>query len=286
MANFNTLQTFVQNRLIDVQAVTTSEIVPAINKAIRKLQDLHNFAVMEAWTGFVTTTPTPLTHVLGTLPADYKELRRTEEPFYVDNTGNPVRMFVRPTLDAVLDEFALNAQTEIGDPHVLWISRTDSGGGNAENSGPGMQASLWPYPDGQSNYTGTTTVPMPDGLGNALSVPATQYPILLPYFRYLPPLVQGTDQNWFTDNAEDFIVWYASAQGFRLNWDFEKAEMLEDMALGKSYRETGKVGGDALRVINIDKRRALRGLGTLEMRPDVYGHRGRFRNPFTQVPGQ
>lgn len=260
MANFGGLQTRVQNRLIDVRTAVTSEIPAFINKAIRKLEDLHNFHVMESSTTINTTVGV---RTLGDMPTDFKELR-PGNGWYVDETGNTVKVYHRSTLQDILAQYSFNDATEVGDPRAFLLVPIDTGGGAPEENGPTFQIQIWPYPDGNSGYT-------PSG-GSA-----GEYPVTIPYWKYLADLTNNSDQNWFTDNAEDFIVNAAVSEGFYMNWDEQRAQLWEDRAYGQAWRETGKLGGEALRVINLDKRRRMSATDTLIPRRDVFAPRSQVR---------
>lgn len=243
----------VTNRVIDTNPQFVTEVPSLINKAIRKLEGLHNFAVMEASTTLNTTIGQ---RVLGTMPTDYKEFRGGNG-WYVDMNGQAVKVFHRPTLEDVLSEFSFNYASEVGDPNAVLIVPIDNGGGAAEEDGPTFQVQVWPFPDGNSGYT-------PSG-GNA-----GEYPVTLPYWKFLPDLSNSGDQNWFTDNAEDFIVYAATAEGFMMNWDEMRAQGWLARAWGPQYFTQGILGGEARKIINLDKRRRVGQTNTLQARRDVY----------------
>lgn len=253
MSDFQTLQTMVKNRVIDQNSQFLTEVPALINKAIRKLEGLHNFSVMES---SVTLNTTIGQRVLGNMPSDYKEFRGGNG-WYVDMNGDPVKVFHRPTLEDILGEFSFSYTSEVGDPNAVLIVPTDNGGGAPEENGPSFQVQVWPFPDGNSGYT-------PSG-GNA-----GEYPVTLPYWKWLADLSGAGDQNWFTDNAEDFIVNAAVGEGFMMNWDEQRAQMWYARAYGPNFYTQGVLGGEAKRVINLDKRRRVGQTNTLKARRDVY----------------
>jgi len=260
MSQLSVIASQVQNRLIDTSAAFSADTNNIINKAMRKLQSIHNFAVMEKSTTINTTIAT---RVLGDMPADFKEFRGGNG-WYIDQTGAAVKVFHRPTLEDVLAEYALTDATETGAPRVVLIVPIDFGGGAPEENGPTFEVQVWPYPDGNSGYT-------PDG-GSA-----GEYPVTLPYWGYLADLANNSDQNWFTDNAEDFLVYAALAEGFFYIQDETRAQMYEDRAYGGMWREQGIIGGEANRVINLDKRRRMGATNTLIPRRDVFAPRDQLR---------
>ena len=50
-------------------------------------------------------------------------------------------------------------------------------------------------------------------------------------YRILPPLVNPTDENWFTIHAWDALAWKATAMGFGTDVDVEAAAFFEKMAI-------------------------------------------------------
>lgn len=254
MSDFQTLQTMVTKRVVDQNPQFISEVPSLINKAIRKIERLHNFFVMESSTTINTTVGS---RVLGNMPADFKEFRGGNG-WYVDMNGNAVKVFHRSTLEDVLAEFSFNYPSEVGDPAAVLIVPTDNGGGEpGGDSGPTFQAQVWPYPDGNSGYT-------PSG-GNA-----GEYPVTLPYWKFLPDLSGLGDQNWFTDNAEDFIVDAAVGEGFMMNWDEQRADYWLSKAFGPDFFTRNVLGGEAKQIINLDKRRRVGPTTVLRVQRDVY----------------
>ena len=270
-ATFQSIQTRVTTRLIDVPSATVAEVPARINDAILYAQRRHNFKVMEQLAILVTVKNT---RILAGVPTNWKEQRKGD-CWYVDLNGAPVKVFTRPTLEAVLAQYSYDDPTEVGDPHVLLeIPTGSSSSGGSE--GPPANILVWPFPDGQSQFgTGSVTV-LKDPLGNTITVPSGEYPIFVPYWGYVPQLVASGDQNWFTDNAEDYTVFRALAEAFYMNWDEQRAKMWEARA------------EDRLReVIKLDKSRRVGRTNQLAVYRDAYGPRGtRWWNGFTQVPGE
>lgn len=260
MTTFSAIQTRVQNRLIDVRTETSNEIPNLINLAMRQLEWLHNFAAMENEAVLNTTVAT---RVLGSLPTTFKEFRGGNA-WYIDQTGAASKVFHRPTLEEVLAEYAFDDTTEVGAPRVILVVPTDTGGGATDENGPTFQVQVWPYPDGNSGYTPS---------GGALG----EYPVHIPYWGLLSDLVLSTDANWFTDNAEDFLVAAACAEGFYMNEDENRGMLWEDRAYGKNFRETSVIGGYAKMAINRDKRRRIGQTNTLIPRRDVFAPRNQMR---------
>jgi hypothetical protein len=74
------------------------------------------------------------------------------------------------------------------------------------------QWDIYPIPDGNSDYV--------DG----------EYRIKVPYWRYLPALVADGATNWFTENAEEYLVNKATAEAFALDWDENRMAIWEAKA--------------------------------------------------------
>lgn len=200
MATFAELQTQVQRRVIDLPSAVQQEVPSLINKAIRSLQNGHNFKVMEKTVSFTTVAGQRL---LGSVPADWKEINGF--PFSVPDLGR-----VRQMTLAANDQGPNTAwdKDDEGYPLVLWIGDTTDDDGT-------YKFEVWPLPDGLSDYT--------DG----------EYRITIPYYRFLPALSDGGNTNWFTANGEEFIVAQATSDAFSLDWDEQRMAVWAQLAAGK-----------------------------------------------------
>lgn len=201
MANFTTLATRVQDRLIDSNAVITNETGEWINRAIKDLERKHNFPVMREE---VAATTVASTRKLVNQPSDWKETR--DRPYLRIGQGGLIdtsRIDWAPSLDWLFIEgFRLDDTSETGDPtYILEEQISDSA----------VEFWLWPFSDSSSQWN--------DG----------EYRIVIPYWKFLADL-SGTQTNWFTDNAEDYIVAKATAMGFSVNWDDARAAPWEARA--------------------------------------------------------
>ena len=187
MATFSEIQTRVTRRVIDAPASVVTEVPALINEAMKALQERHNFRVMETLSSLYVTVAA--TRALAVVPSDWKEARGN--PWYVPNTAGPIRPMKysanRPAVQSVVNP------TDTGYPRFLLESEpTDAGARNLE---------IWPLSDSRSDYSGG------------------QYRIYVPYWRFLPALSAGADTNWFTVNAEEYLIHVATGQAFSLNWD-------------------------------------------------------------------
>jgi hypothetical protein len=103
---------------------------------------------------------------------------------------------------------------------------------------------IYPLPDGRSQATGG------------------EYTVVVPYFKYLPDLVAEDDTDWFTENAEAYIEYSASAMGFAMDWD-ETHSTYWDTRAQMEFKD----------VINADKERWLGALDTFTPNLGAYGPR-------------
>lgn len=191
MATYQEIQDSVLRRLIDTPTAVSTEVPLLINKALVKIQSLHNFKIMQYTQAYTTTVNT---RVLGARPTDWKEPRG--KPFYVDELGSTYEMAYSPQR---IDVQTYWATDDIGEPeHLLEADPSDVAGTRSFE--------VWPLPDGNSDYANG------------------EYRISVPYWRYLPALSAGGDTNWFTVNAEEWIIARATEQGFSLDWDEDRAK--------------------------------------------------------------
>jgi hypothetical protein len=200
MPTFTQLQTKVQTRVIDLPLKVKAEIPDLINKAIKDIQGFYNFRVMKTLVE-VTTDVTNTDHFFLSCPADWKE--PNGQPYWVPQMGKSVPMFWAPDRKFLASYFS---EDDDGLPQYLLMGEPDDT--NA------CDIELWPVPDGTSDYN--------DG----------EYRIRVPYYRYLPALVNSSDSNWFTSNCEDYIIWQAAGHAFMLDWDSEHAQSAFTLASG------------------------------------------------------
>lgn len=204
MATFLDLCTRVRTRLIDLPTAVTNEVPSLVNEAMREIQQDHDFKVMEfAITDVVTVAGT---HTLTAIPPDFKKLR--ERPYRTDESGVTWRMRVSPNIQDMLSRFDTLGE---GPPEVLLDPATVNilGDRNLE---------VWPLPDGNSDYG--------DG----------EYRITIPYWQYHLDLTADGDVNWFTNNAALFIIAQATANGFFLDWDEDRASVWVQIAANEKQR--------------------------------------------------
>jgi len=229
MATFTDIQNRVTTAVIDLPAAVNSAVPNLINAAMRKLQSRHNFKVMETLTASLLTTIAVRT--LAAVPTNFKEIRGTS--YMLRDDGSTRDLIYAANREAILDAFPSNDPNDKGEPQaILDAEPNDANVRNFE---------VWPFPDGLSDFTGG------------------EYRIVIPYWRFVAALAAGTDTNWFTVNAEDYLVYKATADAFALDWDEEH----EAIWLAKSNNEFNDTKMQ-------DKRFRLAGVRTLVPHKDVF----------------
>lgn len=197
MATFIELQQQVLRRVIDAPTAVTTEVPSLVRKALRWMQDQHNFRVMEDAEDYTTTAGS---NTLGTLPTNFKQFR--DEPYEQPETAPARYLSIAPNRRAARIQFGPEDE---GPPEVLVE-------GQKAADGTGSLV-VYPLPDGNSDYS--------DG----------EYRITVPYWGYLT-LADDSSTNWFTENGgEDVIVARATAEGFRLDWAEDKADYWDGQAM-------------------------------------------------------
>lgn len=215
MGTYSTIQTRVTRRVIDLPSQVTAEVPTLVNEALRRIQNEHNFKVME---GLLEATTTLQTRVLAAMPPDFKEFRA--RPWYQRDDGSVWRMEIASKREDIWPDIQVDDENS---PLLLVDGAPDSTG--ARNF------EVWPLPDGNSDYTNG------------------EYRIKVPYWRFLPALVNANDTNWFTVNAEEYLVNKATSEAFALDWDEERMGI---------YLQKAQI--DKQTVINTDKRYRVSGV--------------------------
>ncbi len=260
--SFTTIQSRVQTRVIDLPSAVLSEVPTLINDAIHFLCAVHNFKVMESEVQFITSSSTT-SHILGTIPADWKEQRN--EPYYVSNVGWTKEMSWQPNRDLVYRRWAPFDPNQIGPPRDLLLGEAS----NAlippitqpDQDMTVLNIEIYPFSDSQSDW------------------PAGQYRINVPYWRYLPDLSAGSDHNWFTDQCDRFLVDFATADAFALDWDEQREGFWRSKAVGPKWDgfTYNTLGGWARQAINRDSSLKFAPGKTFAPRRDVNAPRDQWR---------
>lgn len=199
MATFATLRTNVQNNIIDLPASIVGRTGDLINRAIRRAQERHHFEVSGA-------ILLPVTSVGGrnlSLPKPPNFIAFKDKPYGITFVGGRVyNIVVSPSRLQV--NRMVTADRE-GQPKFILLSEPT----DALNS---QNIEAWPLPDGRSDY--------PDG----------EYRVNIPYWGYVPDLVNDNDENWFTQKGEDYIECKATAEAFWREHDLENSKDWETRA--------------------------------------------------------
>lgn len=187
MATFGEMQTEVNLWLIDTPTAIQQLVPKFINRAIRSLQNKHNFKTMEATADF--TTAEGSRGLVGDALTYWKEARG--KPVILEDLGRVRELQWQADEVEALSAYGNSVDLDFGRPRLL--RRTSDG------------FDVYPYPDGNSDYD--------DG----------EYRIRIPYWAFTVPLAASSDTNWFTENTEEAIIFGAVTEGFYANEDEERA---------------------------------------------------------------
>lgn len=211
MSTFVAIQARVNRRVIDLPSAVVAEVPRLVNVALHKLQQKHDFKIMEQEIAAFTLLNThPLLATIGgsalTIgPNNINVKKWRGEPWYLTfNEGSPRRLSWANSREDIWGSIPQGGATVLSAsyPAIVLEEMPDDTGTRT--------LSVYPLPDGASDYA--------DG----------EYRITIPAWRYLPALVNDADHNWFTDqvSGEEFIVRWAAGEAFALNWDFQKYGVL------------------------------------------------------------
>lgn len=206
MGTFGAIQTRVQQLIIDVNAVVTARIEPEILLAQTEIEDAHGFQVMDARHQFLTVLGAR-SNAAYDKPADFLRARSDAPPFRMDGAGDKRQI---GWILAAGDEDKLYSDNPIDDGDPERLLETESAW------------EIFPYPN-QLALAGTL-----DSSGNWF--------IRIPYFKRLATLVNSGDTNWFTDNAEDYLVYRAATRALALNRDWAEAGLYQPQATAQMDR--------------------------------------------------
>lgn len=270
MATFASLQSRIESELIDAPSIVTTLVPTWINAGIFWLQCQHSFQVQQSEVQVVTSSTPALgnnqTHILTQLPTDWKSKRGI--PYYAWFIGYVQQMEWLLTREVLYRQWNAQDFNQVGPPCHLFVGEAENAlfppvPTNPSNNLVGLNIEVYPYPDGSSDWS--------DG----------NYRIRIPYYRYLPALVNPTDANWFTlDGPQaEFVVRYSVWQGFMVLEDEQRANIHKAMAIGAQYDGSRAVtlGGWARAVLDQDKGIMSQPARQLAMRRDAYGPRDQRR---------
>lgn len=239
MATFLEIQNLVRGIVIDLPTFVTNAVPSLINKAMRDLQDDHEFLVQSRDTATLSTTVG--VRELDALPTRFKRIRgRPWELLGEDDAASGQRELYYTTERA--DTIRMFDVDEEGPP-VLILEGTPT------NDAGLHTLECWPLPDGINPG-------FDDG----------EYRIVVPYWGYVADLSANGDTNWFTTNAQWYLIFQAAAEGFFLDWDYQAGGVW----VQKAAVEKG-------RVVKADKMLRLGDVTTFVPHKDVFAPKGEFR---------
>lgn len=196
MATFAELKSEVLTLVIDTPTSVQGLVGKFVNRALKKLQQKHNFKVMEYGAAFTTVVGT---HLLGPVPPLWKETRGKAIVFWDDMSKPRELGWTTPSAEARV-RFGDDPDIHYGAPRTL-VNNNISG-----------TFGVYPYPDGLSLYS--------DG----------EYRISISYWTYLADLAADADANWFTSNAEQYIIFTAVSDAFFADHDENNAILWKSRA--------------------------------------------------------
>ena len=220
---YEEIQDEVLRNLIDTPTAVQEGVPNYVNRAMRTLQGKHNFKVMEKEADYLTVVGQRELELSGdtVLPTRFKEWRL--EPFVVTDDGQWEELVIAPNMTAIRRLFT---EDEEGPPRALFQDEyTDD---DAETTQSLL--AVYPLPDGNSDYD--------DG----------EYRISVPYIGYVADLSADADDNWFTNNAAEWLIFQATAEGFFTDWDENRATVWTQRAANKfdevkMLDKRGRLGG-------------------------------------------
>ena len=217
---YQELQDEVETNIIDLPAAVLAKVPTYVLRAVKTLQTKHNFKVMETEQTYNTVLST---RSIGSVPSNFKEWRL--DPFFLDDEGVWRKIILAPNVSAI-------RQSHIDDEDIgypLFLLESD-----ASNDANASTLLVYPLPDGNSDFD--------DG----------EYRIYVPYVKYLTALSAGGDSNWFTINADEYIINLATSYGFAADWDEQRMGIWAQLAENK-FKE----------IVKRDKLYRLSGVDTL-----------------------
>lgn len=188
MATFLEIKNDVAALVIDTPTSVISAIPTLVNEAIRSMQRDYNYRAMEQSSAFVTAEGVL---ELGTI-ANFKEYR-DKGPYMLKKLTRARKLLT--ALGPDIDQAVLSSSDYPEEPEFI---------SNSVNVSTGVWTfSLAPYPDTNSDWD--------DG----------NYRIIIPSYVYTADLTLDGDNNWFTNNARDYIVYKATGEAFGRDWDYD-----------------------------------------------------------------
>jgi hypothetical protein len=199
MPTFVALKDRVADYLIDVPTKTSSLLGAWINRAQKVAEDRHNFRHMEGEVAAVTVQDQ---RFLVARPDGWKGIR--EAPYHLREDGTSKEMAWVP--EGTLARRLFSPEGDLSDGAPRYLQDTKEG------------LLVWPFPDGNSDYLDR------------------EYRIRVPFWGYTDHLAADTDENWWTEEAEWYLTFYAAGEGLLFNRDREEATIMFERANGEYQR--------------------------------------------------
>lgn len=255
--NLGQVMTRVSANVLTLDTTVQHNVPAFVQAAAYQLQLVHNFKCMQAEQQYVTPTQTPTqTHVLGQEPTNFKEVRG--DPYFVRYDGSTQGILWAPSREYLYREYPPSDPNSIGEPRRLFLSEALSTTFPDPNAPDvdmtDLNIEVYPFPDMSSDW--------PDG----------DYRINVPYWAYMPSMVQATDTNWFCVNAIEFLVAQATSMCFETEMAFPAAQYWAAKAWGPKWDGVNynTMGGWAKRVIAHDSGIVGQPAKVLRVRRDVF----------------
>lgn len=209
MADRDAIQARAEALILDTDALPSGAVVDWIQKAQREAEERYGFLAMEAEQPYTADGGTNGIVLSAAKPSDW--LRRRLDPYWISGTGKKVGIDWIGSDDELHSLYNPDDAEQVGAPKH--IEETASG------------FNVYPTPD-DAAPTGSF---YSDGL----------YRVRIPYWKRLATLSAGSDTNWFTDNAQAYLEWYAASEGMFFNRDREagiEARTMAEAELARAIR--------------------------------------------------
>lgn len=220
MATFTDIKDKVQRRIADVTTGVTAELGDLVNEARNEVMSRFNFSWMKAEVDYTTTLNT---RILGVTPTDFKEWR--ERPYWVEDTQGKTHKMLSVRSEATAED-AISTERQ-NSPEYL-VRSMENVTTDASN------LLIYPLSDGLSDYS--------DG----------EYRIKIPYWKYLPDLTVGSQQDamGLDPLLTRFVISWAAKLAFEIDWNEKRASYYEQDAEKTWARQKRRAAWKVLSGIN------------------------------------
>lgn len=196
--NFDVIVQHVKEYLLDLPAETVALVPKWVNEAVEEAERRYNFKHMKR--EIVANTVVNVRDLVN-VPGQFKEARAL--PFVTFSDGGTSEIDWAPSQSDMIRQYNDDPLVDIGSPQFIlemYDELTDV-----------MQFSVYPYPDGQSQYVGG------------------EYPITLPFYAFSPTL-SGAENNFITNNGAFYVIYKATSYGLIFNRDETRAATFDQLA--------------------------------------------------------